>query len=364
MTPVRDAMIVAGGRGTRLRPLTRTTPKPLLPVCGVPFLSGIIRNLADIGVEQVLLVVGSDTSPFDALRPDAARVGVTLESVPEPTPLDTAGGVRAALDRVAGTFLVLNGDILTDLDLPALIDHHRQRAAAATLALTRVEETSAFGVCVRDGDRIVDFVEKPSPGTLPGQDAVNAGTYVLEPDAMARFPQGRLSFERDVFPELVATGANVGGMVSDAVWADLGTPERFLHGHRLILDGTVRWPGATDLLHDAQDAREHPELEVAASAQIRGPVRALPGTRIGADATVGPYVVLGAGSWVGRGATVRDSVVFDDGRLGAGAVVESALLGTGVRLGARVRVGAGSVLGDGLRVADDEALPPATRRPS
>lgn len=364
MTSVREAMIVAGGQGTRLRPLTRTTPKPLLPVGGVPFLSGIIRNLAAIGIEQVLLVVGSEPAPFDVLRPDAERVGVSVEVVPEPTPLDTAGGVRAALDRVTGTFLVLNGDILTGLDLPALIDHHRQRAAAATLALTRVEDPSTFGVCVRDGERIVDFVEKPAPGTLPGQDAVNAGTYVLEPATMARFPPGPLSFERDVFPELVATGAEVGGMVSDAVWADLGTPERFLRGHRLILEGAVPWPGATDLLHDVQDAREHPELEVAASAGIRGPVRALPGTRIGAGATVGPYVVLGAGCRVAPGATVRDSVLFDDARLGAGAVVERALLGTGVRLGAGVVVGAGSVLGDGLRVPDDQVVPPGTRCPS
>lgn len=364
MSAVHEAMIVAGGRGTRLRPLTYTTPKPLLPVCGVPFLSGIIRNLAAIGIERVLLVVGPDTTPFEVLGSDAARVGVTVEAVPEPTPLDTAGGVRAALDRVTGTFLVLNGDILTGLDLPALIDQHRRRGAAATLALTRVEDTSTFGVCVRDGDRIVDFVEKPAPGTLPGQDAVNAGTYVLEPAAMERFPQGPLSFERDVFPGLVADGADVGGMVSDAVWADLGTPERFLRGQRLILDGAVRWPGATDLLHEARDAHEHPDLEVAASAEIRGPVRALPGTRIGEDAVVGPYVVLGAGSWVGSGATVRDSVMFDAASLGSQAVVDSALVGARVRLGSRARVGAGSVLGDDVRVPDDEVLPVGTRRPA
>lgn len=364
MTPVREAMIVAGGRGTRLRPLTYTTPKPLLPVCGVPFLSGIIRNLAAIGIERVLLVVGADTAPFEALRPDAARVGVTVETVPEPTPLDTAGGVRAALDRVTGTFLVCNGDILTGLDLSDLIGQHQRRGAAATLALTRVEDTTTFGVCVRDGDRIVDFVEKPAPGTLPGQDAVNAGTYVLEPAALAGFPQGPLSFERDVFPGLVADGAQVDGLVSDAVWADLGTPERFLRGHRLILDGAVRWPGATELLDDARDARAHADLEVAASAQIRGPVRALPGVRIGENAVVGPYVVLGAGSWVAARATVRDSVVFDDAGLGAGAMVEGALVGTRAQLGARVRVGAGSVLGDDLRVPDDQVVPAGTRRPA
>lgn len=360
---VRDAMIVAGGQGTRLRPLTLTTPKPLLPVCGLPFLSGVIRNLAANGIERVLLVVGRDPSPFMVLRDDAAAVGVTVETVPEPEPLDTAGGVRAALEQIRGTFLVLNGDILTGLDLAHLIDAHRTSRAAATLALTRVQDTSAFGVCVLEGRRIVDFVEKPTPGSLPGQDAVNAGTYVLEPEALARFPQGRLSFERDVFPVLVADGELVQGVVSGSVWADLGTPRRFLDGQRMVLDGRIGWPMPTPTLAGTDDAHRRSDIEVAPSAEIRGPVSLLPGTSIAAGAVIGPHVVIGSGGTVGPGTTVRDSLLLDDCVIGADVELEGALLGHRVGIGDRVRSGAEVVVGDDQQVPDGTALDAGSRLP-
>ncbi len=265
---VREACIVAGGAGTRLRPLTATTPKPLLPFCGVPFLSGVIERLAVVGVDRVLLVVGADPTPFEVLRPAAEWLGVTVEVVPEPEPLDTAGGVRAALARVSGAFLVLNGDILTDVPLREVVTTHAASGADATIVLTRVEDTSSFGVCVRDGSRITAFVEKPAPGTLPGQDAVNAGTYVLEPAALERFPEGRLSFERQVFPGLVEAGRHVEGFVSDAVWADLGTPDRYLAGHRLALDGVLAWPPLDAIADRGGGVRVAPDAEVAPDATL------------------------------------------------------------------------------------------------
>jgi mannose-1-phosphate guanylyltransferase len=354
VTLVRDAMIVAGGAGTRLRPLTQTTPKPLLPFCGAPFLTGVIRRLAAVGVDRVLLVVGAETGPFDVLGPDAAAHGVSVEAVPEPEPLDTAGGVRAALDRVRGTFLVLNGDILTGVDLAAVTATHARAGAAATLVLTRVEDTSTFGVCVRDGTRIVDFVEKPARGTLPGQDTVNAGTYVLEPEALARFPTGRLSFERTVFPGLVAAGAHVEGHVDDGVWADLGTPERFLHGHRLALDGHLRWPTLDDLPADAQGIRRADEVQVAGDAVVTGPALLLAGARVGPGAQVGPYAVLGRGTQVAAGASVSDAVLFDDASIGAGARVAGTILGAGASVGAR------ALLADDVVVGDGTSVPPGT----
>ena len=359
MRPVREAMIVAGGRGTRLAPLTDATPKPLLPLVGLPFLSGLIRRLAAEGIERVLLVVGPDPSPFAVLEADAASVGVTIESVPEPEPLDTAGGVRSALDRVSGTFLVLNGDILTDLDLAALVSHHREHDAQATLALTRVQDTSAYGVCVLDGHRIVDFVEKPPRGTLPGQDAVNAGTYVLEPGALDHFPQGPLSFERRVFPGLVADGLMVAGSVSDAVWADLGTPERYLHGHRLVLDGEVAWPTV------AVGSRRHlgVDVEVVASATVREPVWLGDRTRVGAHATVGPYTVLGAGCRVGERAKVVGAVLHDEVVVGDDAKVADAVLGEGSEVGGQAQVGARALIGPGQRIAAGGCVPEDAREP-
>jgi mannose-1-phosphate guanylyltransferase len=361
VTLVRDAMIVAGGAGTRLRPLTLTTPKPLLPFCGAPFLSGVIRRLAAVGVDRVLLVVGAETAPFGVLADDAAAHGVTVEAVPEPVPLDTAGGVRAALDRVRGTFLVLNGDILTGVDLAAVTAAHARAGAAATLVLTRVEDTSTYGVCVRDGTRIVDFVEKPAPGALPDQDTVNAGTYVLEPDALARFPQGRLSFERTVFPGLVAAGAHVEGYVDDGVWADLGTPERFLHGHRLALDGRLRWPTLDGLPADADGVRRADGAQVAPDAVVAGPVLLLPGTRVAAGARVGPHVVLGRDVVVGAGTSVTDAVVFDDARLGAQVRVAGSLVGRGATIGDRALLAGDVVVGDGTSVPPGTVAPAGAR---
>lgn len=360
---VREACIVAGGAGTRLRPLTATTPKPLLPFCGEPFLAGVLARLAEVGVGRVLLVVGADPSPFDVLHPYAAAVGIELEAVPEPEPLDTAGGVRAALERITGTFLVLNGDILTDIDLAALIAAHRTAASAATLALTRVEDTSSFGVCVLEGTRITDFVEKPAPGTLPGQDAVNAGTYVLEPDAIADFPAGRLSFERQVFPGLVAAGHHVEGLVSDAVWADLGTPERYLAGHRLALDGALRWP-SVDAVADAGDGvRVADGVEVADDATLVGPVLVRPGVRIGPAARVGPHVVLGDGAVVGAAADVRDSVLAARVVLGDGVVARRLLAGPGGHVPSGTVLGHDVVLGDEVDLHPDGSVPDGARVP-
>lgn len=349
-------MIVAGGAGTRLRPLTETTPKPLLPFCGAPFLAGVVRRLATAGIERVLLVVGADTAPFEPFATSMGAYDVEVEMVPEPEPLDTAGGVRAALDRTSGTFLVLNGDILTDVDVGAAIDAHRAADAGATLVLTRVEDTSSFGVCVREGSRIVAFVEKPEPGTLPGQDAVNAGTYVLEPEVLERFPLGRLSFERAVFPGLVDDGVHVEGFVSDAVWADLGTPERMLDGHRLALDGALAWPTLADVPADSAGVRIAPDAEVAPDAQIVGPVLIASGAQVGAGASVGPYAVLDRDARVESGATVRDSVLAPGTRIGERARLERVLTGFGASVGDRAQIVEGGVLGDGASVAAGATL--------
>jgi mannose-1-phosphate guanylyltransferase len=360
---VAEAMIVAGGAGTRLRPLTRSTPKPLLPFCGAPFLSGVIRQLARVGVERVLLIVGPDPAPFEVLRDDARLRGVEVETVPEPEPLDTAGGVREAVDRVSGAFLVLNGDILTDVDVSAALRTHEQAEADATLVLTRVEDTSTFGVVVREGGRVRRFVEKPPPGTLPGHDTVNAGTYVLEPDALRQFPRGRLSFEREVFPRLLEQGAHIEGWVGSGVWADLGTPERFLDGHRLALDGALRWPSLDDVPERSPGVRCASSARVASGAHVQGPVMIGPDVEVEDGATVGPYAVLGRGSHVGAGAVLRDSVLFDGVSLGARSVACGLLAGHHARMGDRADVPHGAVLGDGATVADDERLPRASRRP-
>ncbi|MDX1658053.1 MAG: NDP-sugar synthase [Nitriliruptorales bacterium] len=362
-----DALIVAGGRGTRLQPLTYTTMKPLLPFCGTPFLIGLVARLVAAEVDRVLLVVGDDTSPFEVLRDPLRELGAELALVPEPEPLDTAGGVRSVVSELSDDVLVLNGDILTDLDYAATVRRHREAGADATIALTRVDDTSSYGVCVRDGTRIVEFVEKPPTGTLPGQDAVNAGTYVLDPDVLLTFEQGPLSFERDVFPGILADGGHIEGFVWEGVWADLGTPERFRDGHRLALSRELGWPPLDEVPERSPGVRVAPEAQVDADAIVVPPVLILDGARVEAPATVGPYAVVGRGVTVGAGATIADTVLFDDVEVGDGVAAFSLLAGEGVSIEPGVRLGSGNVLGAGehLRsgelLRDGERVPPAER---
>ena len=361
---VREAMIVAGGTGSRLRPLTATTPKPLLPFCDAPFLLGVVARLADIGVRHVLLVVGRETAPFARLRTPAAELGVSIETVPEPEPLDTAGGVIRALDRVSATFLVLNGDILTDADPRPAIARHRSSGASATIMLTRVEDTSSFGVCVRDGSRVIGFVEKPPPGSLPGQDTVNAGTYVIEPDALAQFGPGPCSFEREVFPTLVEAGVHVEGVVDDGVWADLGTPERYLAGHRLALDGALEWPTLDRFRQAPGRVLVGTRVHRHTDAQVRGPVLLGDDVMIQQLCRIGPHTVLGAGVTVGPGSVVERSVVAAGARVGSQVELVETIVGSGAVIGNRVRAEAGVIVGEGQAVPDGTVLASGVRVPS
>lgn len=328
-----DAVILAGGKGTRLRPLTDTLPKPLVPFMGEPYAAGLLRRLVAVGVRRATFLVGRDPEPWAPLAAIGAGVGVTVDVVTEEEPLDTAGAARRVLrGRAAadGPVLVCNGDILTDLDLGAVLAAHEATGATATIALTRVEDTSAYGVVVCDGTgRVQRFVEKPAPGALP-DDTVNAGTYVLAPDALDAFPgDGPLSFERTVFPGLVAAGAVVLGHPSDAYWADLGTPARYLAGHRAVLEGRCAWPPAPGMGPVVALASVHETARIAASAQV------------------GPGSVVGAHCELRPGCALRDVVLHEGVVVGEDATVQAAVIG------ARARVAAGAVLGPGEVVASD-----------
>lgn len=365
-TPVaRDAVIVAGGRGTRLQPLTHGTPKPLVEFCGEPFLVGVLRRLAAAGVERVLLVVGADTEPFEVLRPTAESLGLELESVPEPEPLDTAGGVRSVADRLRAPTLVCNGDILTDIDLGALLAHHVESDAAATLALTRVEDTASFGVAVREGTRIVDFVEKPPAGTLPGQDTINAGTYVLDPAVLLRFEPGRLSFERAVFPGLLDGGEVIEGFVWEGAWADLGTPERLRTGTRMALDGELHWPAVEAVADRGDGVRVVDGARIDDGAELRGPVLVHAGAVVEGGGVLGPHVVVGTDAHVERDVHLRDSLLGSSTRVGAGTRATGLVTGPGTVLPAGLTVLGDTVVGPGEELDTEVGpLPAGTRVPT
>ncbi len=362
--PVRDAMIVAGGRGTRLQPLTHDTPKPLLDFCGEPFLAGVVGRLAEAGVTRVFLVVGKDTSPFEVLRPYATRHGVELVMVPEPEPLDTAGGVRAAAEQVDDAFLVLNGDILTDLDVTELVATHRASGADATLTLTPVEDTSTFGVCVVEDGMVTRFVEKPAPGTLPGHDKINAGTYVIEPTAILKFPTGRLSFERAVFPGILERGGSIAGHVAVGVWEDLGTPERWRQGTREALDGAVSWPSVKAVSERSIGVRVASDATVDPRATLHAPVLVLDGASVGPGAVLGPHVVVGQGASVGEGVHLADSVVGRDVVVGDGIRTTGLLVGDRSVLPPRLKLGEDVVIGADFTVPEGSRLPDGARIPA
>lgn len=325
------AVILAGGRGTRLRPLTDSRPKPLVPFMGAPYATGLLQRLRAVGISEAVFLVGRDAEPFrplERLDPD-----VDVRIVTEEAPLDTAGAARRLFqsERTDAPTLVCNGDILTDMAYDVLIERHVQTGATATLALTNVTDTSAFGVVVLDGSGHVErFVEKPEPGTLTDT-TINAGTYILSGEAFDDLPgDGPLSFEREVFPGLLQAGRRLVGVASTAHWADLGTPRRFLDGHRAVISGACSWP--TPLQRRPQACAVHDSATIANNARL------------------GPNAVIGANVRVADGASVTDSVLFDGAMVESDAVVLGAILGFGASVGPGVKLPVGAVLADGENV--------------
>ena len=310
------AVVLVGGFGTRLRPLTYTVPKPMLPVGHVPIIERLIGGLVRGGVDDVTLALGFKPEPFIEAFPDGTCAGARLRYAVEPEPLDTAGAIRFAADfaGIDDTFIVANGDILTDLDVAHLVSAHRERRAQATIHLIAVEDPSAFGVVDIDDDaRISRFVEKPAAGEAPSN-LVNAGTYVLDAEVLELIPSGhKVSIERETFP-IVAGRGGLYGLATDDYWIDTGRPELYLQANLDLLDGRRR--------HE-RTAAVATAATVDGSAAVTHSLIAA-GARIGPAAEVVDSVVLD-GATIGPRATVRGSVVM--GAVGDGAMLEGVVLG-------------------------------------
>jgi mannose-1-phosphate guanylyltransferase len=339
---VDTALVLVGGEGTRLRPLTLERPKPALPLVDRPFIRYLVDWLERHAVRDVVMACG--------FRPDALRdalddggAGPRIRYVHEPEPLGTAGPIRlAAQEGLLGErFLALNGDVLSDLDLTALMEAHETRGATATIALHPVEDPSSYGLVRRRADgEVLGFVEKPDPASID-TDEVNAGAYVLERSVIDLIPAGRaVSIEREVFPRLVGRGLY--GRRLEGYWMDIGTPARFLQASWDILEGRVETDVAPRLGTDGILV-ENGAL-VDPTAALQGPALVEAGARVGAGATIGPRAVLGDEVHVGPGATVVESVVMSGARVPDGAEVRGAILGPGVAIEAGSRVGPGEVL--------------------
>jgi mannose-1-phosphate guanylyltransferase len=316
------AVVLAGGGGTRLRPLTTSTPKPMVEFMGRPYAVGLLLRLTAAGVDRLDLLVGQDSDAFDALVAAGRDVGVEVDVLTEEQPLDTAGAARRLL-RGTGEqdVIVCNGDQLTDIDYADLVARHRTSDATATLTLTRVQDTSSFGVieCADDGT-VIAFIEKPPPGTTDA-DTINAGTYVLDATAFDPFPgDGPLSFERDVFPGLLSAGARLRGEPYDVHWQDLGTPRRFRDGCRAVLEGRCAWPVPPGMSARRDGVAICDSATVEDGATLDAPTVVGAGATVRADARLRGAVVM-RGAVIGAHATVIDSIVGPRAAVTAGTTV-------------------------------------------
>ena len=323
------AVVLVGGFGTRLRPLTFTTPKPMLPVGNRPIIENLVTMLSQAGVSEVVLALGFKPEPFMAAFPDGHCAGVALHYAVEPEPLDTGGAIRFAAEHagVDDTFVVVNGDVLTDLDVSRLIDFHRSTGAEATIHLTPVDDPSAYGVVELDDEgHVRRFVEKPAPGTSPSN-LINAGTYVFEPSVLSRIPTGRkVSIERETFPMLVESGS-LYALSTDDYWIDTGRPDTYRQANFDLLDGRRRLarcdavaPGAdVDPTVRIDHSLVAAGARVGAGSSLRDAI-VLPGAEIGDACEVVGSVVMGR---VESGARVVDSVIGADGVVSAGSTLAS-----------------------------------------
>jgi mannose-1-phosphate guanylyltransferase len=346
-----QAVILVGGEGTRLRPLTSTVPKPVVPLVDRPFIVYMLEWLRSHGVDDVIMSCGFLATSVRNVLGDGAHLGLRLRFVEEPEPRGTAGALKYAEDFLDERFLMLNGDVLTDIDLTAQIRQHVETGARGTLALVPVADPSAYGlVRLRDDDSVEEFVEKPAADEID-TNLISAGAYVLERDILDLIePDRNVSIEREVWPTLVGNGLY--GFATEAYWLDIGTPERYLQGTFDILEGNVR--------SAVQERLGAGFLWVA--DDLRGEGRVIPpaiverGCEIADDAHVGSLVVLGEGVRLGAGATVERSVVLNGAEIGPGCTLRDCIVGAGARVGANTVITGGAVLGEGVSVGADNVL--------
>jgi mannose-1-phosphate guanylyltransferase len=361
-----QAVILVGGEGTRLRPVTSRVPKPVAPVVERPFVAYILDDLARHGVERAIFSTGFLAAAIEAQIGDGAGYGLQVEYAVEAEPLGTAGAIANCADKLDdGSFYVFNGDVLSDVDLTALSTLHADKGGMGTIFLTPVEDPRRYGLVeLRDDGSVATFLEKP--GEWEGTALINAGVYVLEHEVLEMIPRGRLfSIERGVFPRLAQAGS-LYGYVDSGYWRDIGTPESYLQAHFDILEGAVHTVVA-DLMGE-QYLYVAPSADLDAKARVVPPCYIGENARVAAGAQVGPLAVLGAGAVIAEGATIHEAVIQAGVVIGAHAQVERSIVvressvGAGTQLrgaviGESCRVGAGNRLVGGICVYPETTLP-------
>jgi len=346
-----QAVILVGGEGKRLRPLTSTVPKPVVPLVDRPFISFMLEWLCQHGIDDVVMSCGFLATSVRNVLGDGSGLGIRLRYVEEPDPRGTAGALKFAESLLDERFLMLNGDVLTDIDLSAQIAQHEETGAKATLALVPVPDPTAYGLVHLAEDRSVrEFVEKPSSDGIDSN-LISAGAYVLEREVLELVPAERnVSIEREVWPALIGDGLY--GFPSDSYWLDIGTPERYLKGTFDIIEGNVETAVKQRLGSDW--------LSIDDSAEVLG--RVIPpavlerGVRVAKGAHVGSLAVLAGDVSIGAGTTVERTVILNGAQIGEGCTLRDCIIAAGCRVGARTQITGGAVLGEGVTVGADNVI--------
>jgi mannose-1-phosphate guanylyltransferase len=353
-----QALILAGGEGTRLQPLTSRVPKPVVKLVDQPFIGYMFDWLRGHGVDDVIMSCGFLADGVKSVLGDGSSFGIGLTYVEEPHPLGTGGALKYAESLLQKRFFMLNGDVLTDIDLTKQLEQHERTGARATLALIGVDDPSAYGlVSTRADCSVTEFLEKPGADQALDTNLVNAGAYILEREILVDMaPSGtNISIERDVFPKLVDHGLY--GYEANGYWLDIGTPSRYLQATYDILEGKVNTKVGARL--NASGMRLLPEGGVA--GRIAAPVVISDGCGIASTASIGGRVVLGQRVQIGAGATVEDSVLLDGVTVGARTHIRGAIIGPDVVIGERCTIDGHVMLGEGVRIGDDNVLTAGAR---
>ncbi|GAC1393575.1 MAG: NDP-sugar synthase [Vulcanimicrobiaceae bacterium] len=349
-----QAIVLVGGEGTRLRPLTYGTPKPMVPIMNVPFLARTLERLYAAGIKDVILPAGYMPQAITDYFGDGSSLGMKITYVIEETPLGTAGAIKNVEEHITGPFVMLNGDVLTSLDLNAMMAYHREKGGLGVLHTIKVEDPSAFGCVVKDQNgRVSAFIEKPPRDEAP-TDEINAGTYLLERAVLDLIPAGRpVSIERETFPRILAEGNALYAYTTKDYWLDLGRPEHYLSAHRDILSGAMPL--------QLEPGLSGPGAQAVHGAGVIAPVHLDRDVVIEDGAQVGPNVVLGKGCRIANGAAIRDSVLWENVVVGADAHIEESIIASGSRVGAGAQIGRGSVIGHDESIDAGAVLAPGSR---
>jgi NDP-sugar pyrophosphorylase family protein len=349
------AILLAGGKGTRLRPLTIHTPKPIVPIFDRPFLHYQLDLLKQVPeIDEVILSLNYQPRRIEEIFGDGGDSGLGIRYVVEPAPLGTAGAVRYAGESLHESVIVFNGDVLTQVDLKAVIALHRSRRAKATIVLTPVDNPSAYGLVETDAaGNIQRFLEKPSADEITC-DTINAGIYVLEPETFDRIPKDTpWSIERSFFPSLVERSEPFVAYVNRGYWIDIGTPEKYMQVHRDIMDGRYR---AAPFAGASSAVWMSPEARIDADVAIEGPCFIDAGTVVKAGARIGPYTVIGRQCHIEEHATIDHAIVWANSRISQEAAVRRSILGRHCHIGRNAIIERGIVLGDKSVITDHSRL--------